>query len=199
MPQVQTSPRRPFQMHNPSVPSSPAAHTTNPDATLHIDLLCHETMPAPSELGEMAQLAQFESHIDILCPAPSRDGMCWCLDACAPDRVCNNLLLPRKRQRSPSPRDYKSGVDDTWIQEIRIFHPTDFSYTMVGMNCGRAFKEVFAELCASQRVDRKRVSFVWIRKRRRGGVQQVRLSDTDKPWLVGMQEGVLETIECEFC
>jgi hypothetical protein len=188
------------QAHSTQAHSAPASPATAPSPSAHIDLYCYETMPAPSELGKLAKLAMpgLPALPTMPCPSLCSHGLCWCLEPCAPDSVCISLHpLSRKRQRSPSPPDYRPG-DDYWVQSIKLFHPTDFSYTTVEMDSNRPLRAIFHELCADQGVERKHVAFVWIRKRASGRVQQVKLSDESVPWTLGMREGVVETIECEF-
>jgi hypothetical protein len=156
-------------------------------AAADIDLTCYETMPTPFELTELASRSR-------LVPIEP-DAACFCLDPCE-DCFCK-AQLSRKRKQSPSPPRYQSG-DETWVQSIRLFHPTDFEYTTVEMDCNLPFRAIFHQLCDDQRVKRKDVVFLWNRKRRRGGVQIVKLSDESVPWHIGMCEGELQTIECEF-
>lgn len=133
-------------------------------------------------------------------PAPANvDTTCWCLEQCA-GGCCLVRFIPstRKRKaRSPSPRLHFPG-DDTWVQTFTLWHPGDFEKTIVEMDSDRPLRAIFAQLCFDLRIDRATVRFVWKRNRRRGGVQNVVLDDTDAPWDVGMNRDNAETVECEY-
>lgn len=196
------SPRRPLQPLNGQSPAAPSgAHNTTASPipqnqtrdTRDIDLLCYETMPTPSELDRLAELARATA-----AGLQHREGPCFCLDACDTGRPCKAQRYPtRKRNRSPSPRPY-TVPHKAWTQTIRLFHPTDFACTFLEIDSTVPFRAAFQKLCRDLQVDIKNVSFVWQRKRSRGGIEQVTLSEDFAPWHVGMRDGVLETIECDF-
>ena len=188
----------------------------NPLQDVHndIDFTCHETMPLPHELtppvfleGPVAMQPPPFPTLDALLALsgfapPARahvDTTCWCLDQCT-GGVCLVRFMPsaRKRKaRSPSPRLYFP-EDDCWVQTFNLWHPGEFEKTIVEMDSNRPLHAIFRQLCADLRIDRKTVRFVWKRNRRRGGVQDVVLKDSDAPWDVGMQQHNAETVECEY-
>jgi hypothetical protein len=178
-----------------------------------VDLHCYESMPLPQHLSPpvCVQSANEVQHgfptLDALfalsgVAPPLRanvDTTCWCLDQCA-GPVCLARFIPPARKRkahSPEPRLYSPG-DDSWVQTFTLWHPGDFDKTIVEMDSDRPLRAIFRELCADLRIDRNTVRFVWKRNRRRGGVQNVVLQDTDAPWDVGMKEATYETVECEY-
>ena len=196
-------------------------------ATRLVDLHCYESMPLPQHLippvhmqntnamqdntNAMQQVQQVQHSFPTLesllalsgfaPPAPANvDTTCWCLDQCA-SGVCHLArFLPTARKRkahSPEPRLYFPG-DDTWVQTFTLWHPGDFEKTIVEMDSDRPLRAIFAQLCFDLRIDRATVRFLWKRNRRRGGVQNVVLDDTDAPCDVGMKRDNAETVECEY-
>lgn len=149
-----------------------------------IDLLCYETMPLPEDLRRADR---------------ALDTTCWCLDQCNAQGICTRVAQPsRKRKSEASPERAYSRGDDSWVQTFNLWHPGDFDKTIVEMHSDLPLRAIFAQLCDDLRIDRKAVRFVWKRNRRRGGVQDVVLTDTDAPWTVGMKEDNAETVECEY-
>ena len=148
--------------------------------TAVVDLLCYESMPLPADLR----------------------STCWCFDQCTPQGICTRArpAQPSRKRRaeaSPEPRSYCPG-DENWVQTFNLWHPGDFDKTIVEMHCDLRMGAIFAQLCDDLRIDRKAVRFVWKRNRRRGGVQDVVLEDSDAPWDVGMKQDNAETVECEY-
>jgi hypothetical protein len=172
----------------------------------HIDLFCHETMPSPAELSLLAEQARARHKRP---PPLSLDGLDE-LDVPIVLDLLNTSHMslharrsassPRKRRHSPSPfsqniHNAKKAKPST--QTIRVYHPTDFDYTTVQIDSSTPFRALFHNLCAAHSVDINTVAFNWQRKRC-GRIQQVLLSPDAAPSHIGMHEGVVETIECEF-
>lgn len=156
---------------------------TSPRARV-IDLFCYESMPLPEDLRRADR---------------ALDTTCWCFDQCNAQGICTRVAQPsrkRKSEASPEPRTYFHG-DDSWVQTFNLWHPGDFGKTIVEMDSSLPLRAIFKELCFDLRIDRKAVRFVWKRNRRRGGVQDVVLQDSDAPWDVGMKQDNAETVECE--
>ena len=208
------SPRRPLRPLNAH--DTHSTHSTH--ATNDIDLYCYETMPSPAELSLLAEQVRARHKRP---PPLSLDGL-DALDALDLQdvpivldllntldtshtslRACRSALSPRKRRRSPSPfsqnmhsaNTHKKAAPST--QTIRVYHPTDFDYTTVQIDSSTPFRALFHNLCAAHSVDVNTVAFNWQRKRC-GRIQQVLLSPDAAPSHIGMHEGVVETIECEF-
>jgi hypothetical protein len=181
----------------------------------NVDLLCYESMPRPEDLRPpvLDNISDWPNLVTFL-PLSARtppsntaaDTTCWCLEQCNPQGICMRGRIPgrltqparkRKAEASPGPLTY-SDSDDSWVQTINLWHPSDFEKTIVEMDSNLPLRAIFKQLCSDLRIDRKAVRFVWKRNRRRGGVQDVVLADTHAPWDVGMQQHNAETVECEY-
>ena len=198
----------PFHAHGTHATHS--THATNNTNHMHnIDLFCYETMPSPAELSLLAQQARLRHQRP---PPLSLDGLdeldvpivLDLLDTCHMSlHACRSTSSPRKRRRSPSPFSQNMHSANTHKkatpskQTIRVYHPTDFDYTTVQIDSSTPFRALFHNLCAAHSVDIDNVAFNWQRKRA-GRIQQVLLSPDAAPSHIGMHEGVVETIECEF-
>lgn len=172
-------------------PASDAPDSARKSALTVADLLCHERMPSREQFAGFAP-----SYTDL-------QSACWCFEPCPSSGPCQHartLTHPpsRKRKASPPPSRENAPVLN-WTQQINLWHPTDFTKTVVSMDCNLTFRAVFDELCRDERVPRASVEFVWNRRRSNGAVQLVQLHDSDTPLDVGMRDGLApETVEADF-
>jgi hypothetical protein len=192
----------------------------DPDVN-NMDLFCYETMPGPDDLRPPTPPTPLAP--TPLAPTPktkARAGpqysftdpflFCPCSPPCkiidqvpckhvCPDSPPGKHIKSKHRRApaSPAARQYRAG-DDHWVQHIELWHPADFNKTRVEMDANLPMRAIFDELCSDARVQRKNVKFVWKRNRRRGGLQDVTLADTDAPWDVGMKQRIIENVICEF-
>jgi hypothetical protein len=181
------SPRRPYQTLQEQ---GPHVITHVPRASTP-DLLCHEVMPTPEELGVLVAEK----------PDPVRAEDCWCLDPCTGPHCCRAQTTKHKRKRiyaAYESRGY-TYVDDAWPQRVLFWYPGEYDSSSYTLSAAKPFRDTFHELCANLRIDRRHVRFVWHRQRRSGCIETVEIRDDDAPWDLGFREGRTEHVQCEYC
>lgn len=174
-----------------------------------IDLFCYETMPAPHDLRPptpptpLAATPTTPPHAGPQYSLHDPFLFCPCSPPCKitdgvpckhvyPDSPPAKHSKPKHRWAPASPGDHH------WVQHIVIWHPPFCNKTRVEIDSNLPMRAIFDKLCSDLRIDRKHVRFVWKRQRRRGGLQDVTIADTDAPWDVGMKQRIIEIIICEF-
>lgn len=160
------------------------------------DLFCHEDMPTPQELAELAASRTTTPAADMPGPAELAED-CWCLDHCPGPRCRRASQVQSKRKREYEARGF-TDAEDSWPQRLLLWHPGDFEATPLTVEAGAPLRSALRNFCRDVQVKRTLVRFVWKHTCRSGCVETVELSDHDKPWDLGFREGRTEHIECEY-
>jgi hypothetical protein len=174
------------------------------------DLFCYETMPGPDDLRPptpptplaptpktKARAGPQYSFTDpfLFCPC---SPPCKIIDQVPCKHVCPDS--PPGKHIKPKPRKAPAGPGDKqWVQRIEIWHPADFKKTHVQIDSNECmYTTILNKFCSDMHIQHKDVKFVWKHYKRRGGLQDVTIADTDAPWDVGMKQRIIEKVICEF-